>query len=113
MKYVSRADLGGTNVVDPIVPEPEGEVFHSRWEARTLALTLAMGGTGLWNIDMFRSIRETLPDYDRLSYYEIWFHGLCKILRERGLVGSDELDPVFVPVKWPRIAEHREVHDLT
>ncbi|MGH8264189.1 MAG: nitrile hydratase subunit beta [Steroidobacterales bacterium] len=112
MKYVSHADLGGTDVAGPIVPEPEGEVFHAPWEAKTLALTLAMGGTGLWNIDMIRSVRETLPDYSRLSYYEIWFHGLCKMLGESGLVGSDELaagHSLRPPFPIPRVLHAQDV----
>jgi nitrile hydratase len=50
-----------------------------------------MGGTGSWNIDMSRAARETLPDYARLSYYQIWIAGLEKLLAERGLVLADEL----------------------
>ena len=56
-----------------------------------MALTLAMGATGSWNIDMSRAARETLPDYAQLRYYEIWFGGLLKLLAERGLVAADEL----------------------
>ena len=66
-------------------------LFHASWEPRALALTLAMGATGTWNIDMSRRARETLPDYDRLSYYAIWLKGLEKLLVEHGLVRNDEL----------------------
>ena len=51
MNYVSHADLGGSEQPGAIVPESEGQPFHAPWEARVLALTLAMGGTGSWNID--------------------------------------------------------------
>jgi nitrile hydratase len=91
MSYQSRADLGGQNISDRVVPEPEGELFHARWERQALALTLAMGATGAWNIDRSRSTRETLPDYRSLSYYEIWIEGLERLLIEEGLVGRDEL----------------------
>ncbi len=90
MSYRSRADLGGTLGHGHVQPEPEGELFHAAWEPRVLALTLAMGATGAWNIDMSRAARETLPRYARLSYYEIWFEALCKLLAEQGLVGDDE-----------------------
>ena len=53
-------------------PEPDEPPFHAAWEARALAVTLAMGATGSWNIDMSRAARETLPDYDELDYYRIW-----------------------------------------
>eukprot|EP01133_Synstelium_polycarpum_P030840 gene30840-38560_t len=63
MSYVTRADLGGLPGFGPVTPEPEGELFHAAWEPRALALTLAMGATGSWNIDASRAVRETLPDY--------------------------------------------------
>jgi nitrile hydratase beta subunit len=91
MSYRSHADLGGEAGFGPVVPEPEGELFHADWEPRVLALTLAMGATGSWNIDTSRAARETLPDYRDLSYYEIWFAALQKLLEERGLVLADEL----------------------
>jgi len=91
MNYQSHADLGGQATNDRVVPEPEGELFHAPWERQALALTLAMGATGEWNIDMSRSVRETLPDYSSLSYYERWFHGLERLLIEHGLAGEDEI----------------------
>ena len=91
MSYRTQADLGGQAIYDRVVPEKEGELFHAAWERQALALTLAMGATGMWNIDMTRSARETLPDYRSLTYYEIWIRGLEKLLTERRLVGTDEL----------------------
>jgi len=89
--YRSHADLGGQPGHGAVVPEPEGELFHAGWEPRALALTLAMGGTGMWNIDMSRAARETLPDYAALSYYEIWIAALQRLLAERGLLAPDEV----------------------
>ncbi len=91
MPYVSHADLGGRSGFGRVVPEPEGNMFHANWESRVHALTIALGATGSWNIDMSRSARETLPDYLSLTYYEIWLHGLEKLLIQKGLVTSDEL----------------------
>jgi nitrile hydratase beta subunit len=70
------------------VPEPEGELFHAPWEPRVLALTVAMGATGLWNIDMSRAARETLPNYRELSYYRIWLAGLEKLLAASGILNG-------------------------
>ncbi len=92
MTYETHADIGGQLGHGRVVPEAEGELFHAGWEPRALALTLAMGATGAWNIDMSRAARETLPDYARLSYYEIWFRGLERLLLERGLLQPGELD---------------------
>ena len=91
MSYQSHADLGGRPSADAVRPEPESEIFHADWEPRALAVTLAMGATGSWNIDMSRAARETLPDYAQSSYYRIWIGALEKLLAERGLVAADEL----------------------
>lgn len=91
MTYRNHADLGGLADDRPVVPEPNEPPFHADWEARALALTLAMGATGSWNIDMSRSARETLPGYARLDYYRIWLAALEKLLAERGLAAADEI----------------------
>lgn len=91
MTYTTHADLGGREMSGAIVPEPEDELFHAGWEPRALALTLAMGATGSWNIDASRSARETLPAYARLSYYQIWLAALEKLMAERSQVLPDEI----------------------
>lgn len=91
-RYRSHADLGAQpEYFAPIDRHDDDVAFHAPWESRALAVTLAMGATGKWNIDMSRSARETLPDYPRRSYYAIWIGALEKLLRERGLVTDDEL----------------------
>jgi nitrile hydratase len=91
LDYVTHADLGGQCLAAVIVSEPDERPHLESWEARTLALTLAMGATGAWNIDMSRSARETLADYAQLSYYQVWFAGLCRLLQQRGLVLAEEI----------------------
>ena len=92
MSYRSHADLGGQPGHGPVVPEDEGVLFHASWEPAALAIVLAMGATGSWNIDMSRAARETLPGYLQLSYYRIWLAALEKLMQERGLVTAQELD---------------------
>lgn len=92
MSYVSHADLGGRPGHGPVLPEPEGELFHADWEPRALALTLAMGATGSWNLDAARAARETLPDYAKLGYYQIWLAALEKLMRERGQLLPGEIE---------------------
>jgi nitrile hydratase subunit beta len=92
MTYRSYADLGGQDVRGAIVQEPEGELFHAAWEARVMALVVAMGPTGLSNIDMNRAARETLPNYKDLSYYEIWLAALEKLASQKGVL-SDHPPP--------------------
>ena len=91
MNYTTHADLGGQPGHGPVTPEPEDERFHAAWEPRALALTLAMGATGAWNIDMSRAARETLPDYASLSYYQIWLRGLEKLVEAHGYADAAEI----------------------
>ena len=87
-------DFGGMHGYGSIAPEPNEPPFHADWEKRALALTLAMGATGQWNIDMSRSARESLPPRQYLgsSYYEIWIAALEKLMLARQLVHRDELE---------------------
>lgn len=91
MSYITHADLGGRDVPGRIEPEDESVRFHEDWERPALAVVLAMGATGSWNIDMSRSARETLPDYAERSYYQIWLAALEKLMRERGQIFPDEV----------------------
>lgn len=89
--WPTQADLGGQPCTERVLPEPEGELFHAPWEPQALALTVAMGATGAWNLDMTRAARETLPDYRALDYYRIWLGALERMLAERGLASAEEL----------------------
>jgi nitrile hydratase beta subunit len=91
MSYVSLADLGGLGGFGPVVMDDGDGPFHGAWESSVHALTLAMGATDCWNLDMTRSVRETLPQYRELSYYEKWLAGLEAQLLAKGLVTRDEL----------------------
>ena len=68
---MSRAhDMGGRHGDGPVQPEPQGIVpFATQWHRKALALVIAAGATGAWNIDMSRHARECLApaDYARLS----------------------------------------------
>jgi nitrile hydratase len=86
-------DLGGQMGFGPIAPEANEPVFHAPWERRALAVTLAMGATREWTIDMSRHARECLPParYLGSSYYEIWIAGLINLLLTRSLAVADEI----------------------
>ncbi|MGF6291566.1 nitrile hydratase subunit beta [Paraburkholderia youngii] len=108
-------DLGGMQSFGPVVPEADEPYFHADWERHVLALTIAMGATGTWNLDMSRAARESLPpaQYLSSSYYEIWFAGLCKLLVNSGLATPDEIDSGVsqhpaAPV--PRVLAHDQVN---
>ena len=81
-------DMGGTHGFGQVEAERNEPWFHAQWERRVFALTLAMGATGEWNIDMSRFAREDRPPPDYLSktYYELWLAGLERLLAERGVL---------------------------
>ncbi len=86
-------DMGGTHglgAIDAPVDEP---LFHAPWEARVLALTLAVGAWGRWTLDASRHQRELIPGpaYLAMSYYEKWLTGLTALMASRGLITAAEL----------------------
>src|SRR6185437_10532423 len=108
-------DMGGMQVFGPVVAEANEPVFHERWEARALALTLAVGAWGRWTLDASRFARERIPaaEYLRMSYYEKWMAGLTTLLVEAGLVTREEIEngrstpgaqKAFPPLKAERVA---------
>jgi nitrile hydratase subunit beta len=85
-------DLGGMMGFGPVIAEKNEPVFHADWERRALALTLAAGACGEWNIDISRHARETLPppQYLTKSYYDIWITALEKLLASAGMASAEE-----------------------
>jgi len=86
-------DLGGMMGFGPIAIEPDEPVFHDDWERRAFAVTVAAGACGLWNLDITRHTRESLPpaDYLAKSYYDIWITALGRLLQRYGLASAAEL----------------------
>lgn len=96
-------DLGGMHGFGPVRPETGDEIFHAEWERRALALVVAVGGLGLWNIDQSRFARESLPaaDYLGSSYYRIWIMALERSLARAGVLSED--GPQARAVPWERL----------
>ncbi len=87
-------DMGGMHGMGPIVREEHEPAFHHDWERRVLALSLAAGALGQWNIDASRHARERMPaaQYLAASYYEKWLYGLELLLVETGLLTREEVE---------------------
>ncbi len=85
-------DMGGRFGDGPVDPE-DNATFEKEWHKRALAMTVAAGAAGAWNIDSSRHMRELLgsKDYGRFSYYEKWMAALADLLVDRGLVTEEEL----------------------
>lgn len=86
-------DMGGLQGFGPVMPEPNEPVFHADWEKKALALTVAMGFTGTWNIDGMRFARESVgpSNYISWSYYKIWMGALEQMLKTYELANDDEI----------------------
>lgn len=88
-------DMGGRFGDGPVRPERgDAPVFAEPWHGRALALTLAAGALGQWNLDMSRHARERLAptDYTRFSYYEKWLAALADLLVEQGVLTVSDLN---------------------
>lgn len=86
--------MGGRFGDGPVLPEPaDAPVFDEDWHRRALAVTLAAGALGQWNIDTSRHARECLSpkDYARFSYFEKWISALADLLVAQGIVTREEL----------------------
>ncbi len=86
-------DIGGLQGFGPVIAEPNEPVFHAEWEKKALALTVAMGFTGTWNIDRSRSARESVgpSNYIIWSYYKIWIGALEQLLKDYELATGEEI----------------------
>jgi len=86
-------DMGGLECFGPIENGPD-EKFHHDWERQVLAITLAVGATGTWNLDQSRFSRESLDPslYLSAGYYGIWLNALESLLLKHGLLSQAELN---------------------
>jgi hypothetical protein len=62
------------------------------WERLADAINGALGAKGLQSTDELRRAIESLEDYRDLSYYERWVAATEKLLVEKGVLSSDEID---------------------
>lgn len=87
-------DVGGMHGFGAIGIEPDEPVFHSEWERRAFALTLAVGSLGQWNLDQSRYAREQMPpgEYLTTSYYEHWLFGLEVLMREHDILTNEDIE---------------------
>jgi thiocyanate hydrolase subunit beta len=62
------------------------------WERLADAINSALGAKGLQTTDELRRSIESLEEYRELSYYERWVAATEKLLIEKGVLSSDEID---------------------
>ena len=62
------------------------------WERLADAINGALGARGLQSTDELRRAIESLENYRDLSYYERWVAATEKLLVEKGVLSSEEID---------------------
>jgi hypothetical protein len=81
-------DMGGS----PGGPIDRGQHEVEDWERLADAINAALGGKGLQTTDQHRRAIESLEGYRGLSYYERWVAATEKLLVEKGVLTSEEID---------------------
>ena len=101
-------DMGGMQGFGPIPIEADEPIFHADWEAKALALRMATGAWGKWNIDAGRHSIERFAsaEYLALSYYERWITSLAAS-RSRPAWSARRRSPAAVPIPAAKIKSHR------
>ena len=81
-------DMGGS----PGGPIYKGQHEVEDWERLADAVNGALGAKGLQSTDELRRAIESLVNYLDLSYYERWVAATEKLLVEKGVLTSDDID---------------------
>jgi nitrile hydratase len=86
-------DLGGRMGFGPIERQADEPVFHAPWEARMFALSIALAQFNGWSMDEDRAACEdhTPGEYLRMSYFEIWYAAMARLLVQKRLISEQEL----------------------
>jgi hypothetical protein len=80
--------MGGS----PGGPVDRGQHEVEDWERLADAINGALGAKGLLRTDELRRSIESLEEYRDLSYYERWVAATEKLLVEKSVLSSDEID---------------------
>jgi nitrile hydratase len=80
--------MGGS----PGEPVDRGQHEIEDWERLADAINGALGARGFQSTDELRRSIESLEDYRELSYYERWVAATEKLLVEKGVLSSDEIE---------------------
>ena len=85
-------------------PVDKGQHEVEDWERLADAINGALGAKGLQSTDELRRAIESLEDYRDLSYYERWVAATEKLLVEKGVLSSNEIDERAAEIRhrWGR-----------
>jgi hypothetical protein len=80
--------MGGS----PAGPVERAQHEVEDWERLADAINGALEGRGLQSTDQLRRAIESLENYRDLSYYERWTAAIERLLVEKGVLTSEEID---------------------
>ena len=91
-------DCGGMHGFGQVVCEENEPFFHTEWEKRVFAISMAMPFISLNSDDQFRREIERMDatHYLNSSYYEKWYVAILSLAKEYELVSDEELDGAAV-----------------
>src|SRR5215208_4239850 len=94
-------DLGGVHDMggSPAGPVDRGQHEVEDWERLADAINGTLGVKGLQTTDELRRSIESLERYRDLSYYERWVAATEKLLVEKGVLSSEEIDERVVEIE--------------
>ena len=84
-------DMGGMHGMGPINPEKKEPVFHTVWEGRAFALSMAVDGDWPYGADRYQIELMPPEKYLRQSYYEKWVTTLVELMVKTRMVTSAEI----------------------
>jgi len=87
--------MGGS----PAGPVDRGQHEVEDWERLADAINGTLGVKGLQTTDELRRSIESLERYRDLSYYERWVAATEKLLVEKGVLSSEEIDERVVEIE--------------
>jgi Nitrile hydratase beta subunit len=73
-------------------PIDRGQHEVEDWERLADAINGTLGAKGLQSTDELRRAIESLEEYRDLSYYERWVAATEKLLVEKGVLSSEEIE---------------------
>ena len=110
----TSTDILGADANGPAaLPRRNGElVFAAPWESRAFGVALAMSQSGIYRLDELRDLlieeidhweRTHGSDGDGWSYYAHWLVALERLLSQRNLLDTDEIE-----ARMRTIARHQQ-----
>jgi len=99
-------DLGGVQGFGPVIKSADSAAFHEAWEIKVNAISGALVGAGVYNMDEYRHGIERMEPrhYLTASYYERVFTTAATLCIEKGLFTARQLEEkakAAVPLSRP------------